>query len=512
MGKKKNKIAAVSVPDLFGKGITNVYLLVMFGLFPVFYPGSLIGIHTVKKEFFTISAGVYLCLMLIPFLCKARFVFKGKERKKIDRSDIFAGLFLIAALVSTGIALNQTEAVYGNSTVQTGLIVMLLCIGSYFFVKNFAVWDKGLIWANLLASSFIYLCGIFIACRTDILNMQKDIIDAQKAMFVSPLGNINFNVAYISLVLPAAAVMFLLCKEVFTKRVLAAYLFVGFMDLFCLRVDSAIVMILVVFLFLIYFSFEQETWFLRCLSVIGLFFAANIAVFILSVLLKDHMYPFNSLGALFVRTETVVLEFIFLCIFFVMQKKGNFTKERLWKGQKMYKITMFVLLGLFVVFVLALNFAFSERVEGTLLSNLVLNDAMGSGRGYVWIRTGGRFLDLPFLNQLFGCGLGCFYDFINPWYDDMVAKFGAVFYDPHNDFLQVLVTTGIVGVVGFFGMILHTMAAALKKRKNQEMFLAVFILLAAYLAQGLINSYTIFSTPILFILLGLANSSMGNTD
>ena len=44
------------------------------------------------------------------------------------------------------------------------------------------------------------------------------------------------------------------------------------------------------------------------------------------------------------------------------------------------------------------------------------------------------------------------------------------------------------------------------------MFLAVFILVAAYLAQGLINSYTIFSTPILFILLGLANSSMGNTD
>lgn len=61
MGKKKNKIAAVSVPDLFGKGITNVYLLVMFGLFPVFYPGSLIGIHTVKKSFLRYLQA-YICV------------------------------------------------------------------------------------------------------------------------------------------------------------------------------------------------------------------------------------------------------------------------------------------------------------------------------------------------------------------------------------------------------------------------------------------------------------------
>ena len=119
-----------------------------------------------------------------------------------------------------------------------------------------------------------------------------------------------------------------------------------------------------------------------------------------------------------------------------------------------------------------------------------------------------EFAKLPLVNQIFGCGGGCFIDFIYPTYGtEMIQTFQAAFYEPHSDFLQVLVTTGIVGVIGYFGMIFGTIVAAFKKRKDRNMQIIVIMVLAAYLLQGLVNSYTIFVIPLVFIIMGMAGSA-----
>ena len=108
MGKRK-KNDDINVPDLMGKGITYVYLIVMMGVFPAFYPGHLIGIHSVKAGFFITAASIYLCLMLFVFVYSG--ISHIKERRKIeyDLGDIFAAVFLIAVVIYTVLGLDIHE-------------------------------------------------------------------------------------------------------------------------------------------------------------------------------------------------------------------------------------------------------------------------------------------------------------------------------------------------------------------------------------------------------------------
>ncbi len=508
MKKQKKKKETINMADFFGRGITYAYLILMMGLFPSYYPGHLIGIHTEKTNFFLVVTTVYMCLMILPVLGSCITFVKEKRKWKPEAGGIFVGVFLLAVVVSTWVtALDRSKALYGNSRMKTGAVVLLFCIAAYYAVKKYVSFDKYIIWANLLCSSFIYLSGIFITCKTDILDMQKNIIEEQRGIFVSPLGNINYNVAYISLILPAAMVLFLICRELFTQRVLVAYLYIAFMDILCLRADSALLMIVFVFALLLYFALDKKEWLSRYIVVVQIFAAANITVYLLKLALQDHMYDFDGLNALFLKTGVVVFEILVCAVLYGVQKKfvSRLSKERMPRLQKVYGIAFLAAAGIGILAVLLLNVMFSEAASGTPLGYVILNDTTGNGRGYAWIRTVELFFKQPFLSKLFGCGLGCFYDFIYPTYGaEMLERFNSVFYDPHNDFLQVLATTGIVGAIGFFGAIFATICAAVKKRKNREMQIMAVLSLAAFLVQGLVNSYTIFAIPLVFVVLALA--------
>ncbi len=504
--KQKNKI---DISEIFGGEITYVYLLVMFGLFPVFYPGHLIGIHSVKSSFFTTATAVYICLLAIPLINQIALTVKERRNIKPNLIDGCAILFLVAVVVSTLVALNKENAIYGNDNIKTGAIVLALCGAAYFTVKKYARCNRILVLVNLAASAFIYLSGIFLTCQMDILNMQKNIIDVQKTAFISPIGNVDFNVSYISLMLPAAMVMFLICKEAMLRYLLAVSVFLGFMDSFCVRTESGIILMAFLFILLFYFALEKEQWLERYIIIVQIFCAASISVFLLRTILQERMYPFSGLGLYLQRVEVIILEVVLLAGLFWIQKRNKIPgSEKLLKIQKYYKIIGLSLCAVGIVWILILNLFLKDQMLGTIWDAFLLQDSMFAHRGYIWIRSMKEFGKLPFINKVFGCGGGCFIDFIYPTYGtEMIEIFHAAYYEPHNDFLQVLVTTGIVGVIGYFGMIFGTIVTAYKKRKDRNMQIIVIMVLAAYLLQGLVNSYTIFVIPLVFIIMGMAGSA-----
>ena len=186
-------------------------------------------------------------------------------------------------------------------------------------------------------------------------------------------------------------------------------------------------------------------------------------------------------------------------------KRKTPKKETLTRIRKAYGILLLAGLAAIVVLFVVMNVAFRENPPQNILGSLVVVDDTATRRGYAWLRSVELFQKLPLKNQLFGCGLSNFYDFIYPAYgEDMLNRFAAVFYEPHNDFLQALVCTGIFGAVSFFGLIAATIARAVRKRKNQELQLMVILALTSFLVQGLVNTYTIFIVPLLFIVMGMA--------
>lgn len=92
-----------------------------------------------------------------------------------------------------------------------------------------------------------------------------------------------------------------------------------------------------------------------------------------------------------------------------------------------------------------------------------------------------------------------------------MAYLGSNLRDPHNELMQVLVDMGLLGVLGYFGLLIATLIQAFRTWKKNEVQIAVIVTLCVYLIQGLVNGYSIYHLPLLFLFLGLANGGMTRT-
>lgn len=96
--------------------------------------------------------------------------------------------------------------------------------------------------------------------------------------------------------------------------------------------------------------------------------------------------------------------------------------------------------------------------------------------------------------------------------EESLAYLGSNLRDPHNEMMQVLVDMGIFGAVGYFGLLGVTFVQALRMWKHNEVQIVAILTLGVYLIQGLVNGYSIYHLPLLFVFLGLANGSMKNIE
>ncbi len=309
-----------NLADWLGQQVTSFYILVMCVFFPVFYTNKMFSLTWDKKHFFLFFTFIYTCF-LFPVFGK-KIWDSRKEKLCIKKVDIiFALILLLSVFLSTLLALDRKEAFWEMCSRTLCGICFLGFILIYFGIRCYGTFDSTVIWGWLLGSAVIYLFGILCACKINFMYIQTGCESPD--ILLTPLGNTNFNACFVSLMLPLVMVMFMLCRERFSQVVYGINLYMGFLFVFFIKTESALFAVAAGIFILGYFALGDTRWLMRYIELLGIYLGAKVTICLLLHLWREHLYPFDGIGAFVLSDVWILAEVVCFGIFavFFMWKK-----------------------------------------------------------------------------------------------------------------------------------------------------------------------------------------------
>ena len=129
------------------------------------------------------------------------------------------------------------------------------------------------------------------------------------------------------------------------------------------------------------------------------------------------------------------------------------------------------------------------------------NDKWGSYRGYIWRRVTGLYGELPFVQKIFGHGNESIRSLMDDrFYDEMLQVTGTVYDNAHNEYLQYLVTQGLLGMLSYVGVVVTAAIAGVKKIKKSPYILGLLLAVVSYGVQAIFNVNQCITTPYMFLM------------
>ena len=490
------------IPNWLAPTATYLYLLSMLLIFPLFNTEKMFHLYLDKRNFFLVSSIVYLCCIL-PQILIALYDW-GNDMTMPKKPDIIFALVLLAALtISTLFSRNVTSTFFEMSSRTISGLCFLVILAVFFAVRQYGRLDKLLLWTWLAGSSAIYICGIFCACGINFFNIQDGLDAGQVRMYLTPMSNINYTACYVCIMLPPIMALYMLCKETFTQKICGAHLYLGFMFTLFIKTDSSTIAIIFGILLLGYFALESEQWADRYTQITGIYLGAKFTICILRLLFGDKIHPFHGTGALVLDYRVLLCEILcYLAFFLAWKRNQNIIWKKLAAARKTLAIIALAAAGAGIACILFANINAANLSKGSFWHNLVLTDATFNERGYVWRRTASAVKEEPLIRKLLGNGLNSYENVMR-----IMHKLPAdsTYADPHNEILQMTTDMGLLGLIGYFGILLSTLIKGLRNWKNNAFYIISVLTLPIYLVQALVNEYSIYTLPFLFIFLALIN-------
>lgn len=494
-----------SVTAWLGETGSYIYLFTMLIGFPLFYTNKMFNLYSDKKNFFLFFTFFYTCAVFPSFI-KTSYHWCKKRSLSLKPDMVFASVLLLAVLISTIFALDTKKSFFEMSSRTVSGLCFLCCIIVYFAVRKYGRYNGITIWGWLIGSAGIYLFGILCSCGINFMHIQDGLNASDTVIYVTPLSNIDFNTCYVCLVLPPIIIMYMICKERFSQIIHGLNIYMGFLFVHFIKTDSAVIAIAAGLILLGYFALEKENWFHKYLQILGIYLTAKITIRFLLYFFEGKVYLFYGINQLVLKTEWLTVNILcYLLIIILYCWKKDSLRQTILSARKALLCLGITAAFCSIVCVLYVNIRADSISESSFLQKLIIKDETFSGRGYIWKRTISKLWHEPWNRKLFGNGLNCFRDFIAS--DNYVSSTGRSFADPHNELLQMAVDMGLLGIIGYFGLIISTLVSALKNWRKYELQTAVALTLSIYLLQTLVNGYAIYYLPLLFIFLALANGT-----
>lgn len=539
--------------------ITKIYVLILFAVFPLFMTDKYYDIQNDKMYFFLYLTIACLAALAVTVICG---LIKGdreeglKEftvyvRSSFKLPGIFAATFLITVVISTICSEWLYEAFWGNMGRFMGCFMWIFYIAGFLIITLFYRPERWHMDLFLMAGMIVSLWGILDYFYLSPFGWQQGSIPYEALDFSSTIGNINLLTSVEAIYLAAASVMFMGNDGRGVKAIVRGAFYyltalAAFMGLIAGFSDNAVIAVAAAICFLPFYAFRSGKGIVKYIGLVTGYLFTMVLIHRLSVgfytagdLRYQHRGMLLTLSCehpdlvfkLFILSAAVLIISAFLLFMF---KKGQKTAasgfwgrtggeaeakyteggtnakgDRVcWKGAKPLRIiwaALGVLAAAFIIYVFYdANTGGHPEVYGAFSEWLILDADWGTNRGFNWGLALSYIRDFPIFKLLFGSGPETYSIYTLSYdYHNMVHAFDEIYDSPHNEWLQMFFTTGILGCIGYYGMYISSMVKGFKasavKRGNDPMGAAFAYGVLIFILVSFVNISTPINVPMALI-------------
>ncbi len=495
---------------------SNLFLISMFTLFPVFMTDMLFNIRKDRLHYFIASTLVYLFFIIATYICVIDKEMWPKKLFRLSVTDFGMLGFLLICAISTLLSKYGMEAVTGSKGRDCGLILMSVYVLCYFLLSRYLKQKELPYYLFIITACVVCIIAILHEFYADPFKILERIKAEQQATFITTIGNKNLFSCFVCVALPVAASMLVMSKKAVSSVLYSVAVGICFMGLIVADSDSGYFGLAAFMAALfVYACGNADRMFRYFLCVFSMLLSCKV-LRLISAIFGDEMKSLDKIPMLLIFNNKIYILIaaaaVGTVVFYILKRKYEYKHTPKWVQTA---AGIFVGLCAAAILFVFIYFSFIDKTTdlGSLTKYMRLNDQWGTHRGYAWIRGMILFKDGGIKNILVGTGPDTFGQVMKSVYrQDMLKRHGSVFDTAHNEYLQYLVTIGSLGLLAYMVTLVSLIVRCIKRGENNLPLLIVITVVVSYCSQAIFNLATPIVTPYLFVFLGIGEAYIRRMD
>ncbi len=512
--------------------MVGLYMAALIIVMPLYTTESgYTHIGTEKCLFFR-SVSVVACRVILPvaalyLICRLIQWFRTEDRRRIRKydisvTDVFAFIYFVAVVVSYLHTSFREETEWGDTLYgiygwYLGMLTQLLFLGIYLMVSR--------LWRRRDWMIILWIVPMTVVCLLGYLNRFGVYPLEMKATgphYISTIGNINWYCGYLVTVLSMFACYLWqgqgMCKNKWIRVLLYLFLGAGLATLVTQGSSSGVVTLLVMLGVFYLLSMREEEKLRRFWTGCILLSAVCILTWVIRRIWPEAITYTEGTTDLLTLSQLpfLMLGISLLCWYLVHRscRKGHFS-DRVWTVLGIFAWGVAAAGVIIFVVLLVLNTRYPGSI-GRLseLGMFTFNFSWGSNRGITWTAGITCFLDQDLPGKLLGVGPDAMAIYIhsgvNPALKQMVEDyFGRLMLtNAHNEWLTVLINEGLLGAVGYIGLMSTAIRRYLRASRTDALAGAAGMGILAYTVNNIFSFQQVMGTSAVFLILGIGEACM----
>ena len=477
--------------------VVLIYLnMIMLGL-PLIVTNGYYNITETKSIYFFVISLLLTVCGVISFSTKT---LKGTRIDyKLSYPDIAVLLFAFITFLSAIFSEYSSDVWIGEASRYQGAIVVIVYALVYFVVSHNYDFSSSFIIFSLTAFSLVSVVGVLNCFNIDILGFYGSLAQKYKEAYISTIGNVNFFSGYMCLLFPVVVCGFCQTEGKMSQIIYMLSLVFGSFGMMVTSSESFVIGLFVSMLIIPLFCFCDTEKLKR--------FIISIIVIVASAQLCRIVYKNSDVKNIeisellsFITEPLIAVPAILLCLaLYLLILKAPHRANAL---KKIYIVLLLILLvsG-------AGCFALSNTVGlGSLDKIFRITDDWGTYRGEIWKQCAEIYKAFSLKDKLLGIGPEALYRVVKA-----SEIHGARTLDQaHNEYLQYLLTTGLLGLLSYLSIIITVTVSVIKRLKGNALAVGLLAGLISYWVQASVNIAQPFTTPIMYIFIACIGGMLYN--